>query len=148
MIWVAIAVIGILVIVFSTKGKKEDECPECEEPEEECINCDEPVEPCAELKKLQVYYNGKALAKSEVVKVPYNTNVEFRVAGFDITGTKEACIEGADVTWDKSCPVTYWENPTGLINRVRVNNKTLKTQREVWVKHKTGITFAWKVEVI
>ena len=30
MIWVAIAVIGILVIVFSTKGKKEDECPECE----------------------------------------------------------------------------------------------------------------------
>ena len=134
---IAVVVIVALILLFS-KGKKK----------EECTNCDEPEETCTELKKLVVYYNGKALTNLEVVEVPYNTNVEFRVAGFDITGTKDACINDADVTWDKSCPVTYWENLTGLINRVRVNNKALNVQRDVWVKHKSGITFVWKVEVI
>ena len=95
-----------------------------------------------------VYYNGKALTNLEVVEVPYNINVEFRAAGFDVTGTKESCIDGNDITWDRSCPCTYWENPNGLVNRVRVNNKMLNVQRRVWIKHKTGISFTWKVEVI
>lgn len=138
MLWIVIIGIVIIVLVFATKGKKE-ECPECEVPEEE---------PCAELKKLAVYYNGKALNQSEVVKVPYNTKVEFKAVGLDITGTKDACINGSDIVWDKSCSCTYWETPTGVVNKVRVNNKTLNTKREVWIKHKNGVTFAWKVEVV
>jgi len=138
MIWIAIIVIVILILVFAKKGKKEEECIECE-PEEET---------CTELKKLVVYYNGMALATNEVVKIANNVKTEFRVLGYDITGTKDACVDGGDITWDKSCPCTFWENTNGLVNRVWTNNKILNTPRSVWVKHKTGVTFKWKTEVV
>jgi len=138
MIWVAVIVIGILVLVFATKGEKE-ECPECEEPEEE---------PCAELKKLAILYKGKYLVSQEVVEVSYNTPVVFEVQGFDVTGTKEACIDGNQVMWLKGCDVVHWTNSNGLVNSVLVNDNTKDTPREVWVKYSNGLTFIWKVKVV
>jgi hypothetical protein len=137
LIWI----IGILVIFFIlyNLGKKEKKVVKpTPEPE---------PEPCVELKKLSVIYNGRFLTSGEVVKIPYNVKVAFTAKGFDITGTKEACLEGKDLLWDKSCPCTYWDSVNGLTNSVRTNNKTKNVARNVWVKC-NGISFNWKVMVI
>ena len=132
---IAVVVIVALILLFS-KGKKK----------EECINCDEPV--CAELSKLVVYHKGKVVQAGSVIKIANNVKYEFSVLGYDVTGTKDACIKGEDVTWGKSCPCTYWDNVNGLVNNVLTNNKTLNTPRVVWVKHNNGLELKWKVEVI
>jgi len=140
----AAIVIGILLFLVLRPKKKK--------PDGDCVDgvCT-PVEeskPCEELRNLAVLYKGRYLVRDEVIQVSYNTLVQFEVKGFDITGTKEACIEGSQVIWNKSCPCTYWSYPTGLINYVRVNNKALNKKRNVWVKHSNGVTFGWRVEVV
>ena len=136
--WIAGLIMVALIMWIILKPKKENVKPD-EEIEEET---------CEELKKLAVYYNGKALSSREIVKIGNNVKVEFRVAGYDITGTKDACIKGEDVFWGKSCPCTFWEDLDGLTNKVWTNNQTLNTPRNVWVKHKTGLIFNWRVEVV
>ena len=135
-------ILGVIILWAILKPKKENVKPD-EEIQEEIEE-----EPCAELKKLAVLYKGKYLASGEVVEVPYNIPVTFEVQGFDITGTKAACINGNQVMWLKSCPVTHWANPTGLVNNVLVNNNTKNTPRDVWVKYSNGVSFAWKVMVV
>ena len=136
--WIAGLIMVALIMWIILKPKKENVKPD-EETQEEA---------CAELKKLVVYYNGRALLPREIIKIKNNTKVEFRVRGYDITGTKDACINGEDIFWGKSCPCTYWENVNGLANLVWTNNNTLNTPRNVNVKHKTGLIFNWKIEVV
>ena len=104
--------------------------------------------PCADLAKLQVIYEGRYLVSGEVIEIPNNTKVLFEVQGFDITGTLDACIDGSQISWENSCPVTHWDTPVGNTNMVWTNNSTLNIQRNVWVRHSSGISFGWKVEVI
>ena len=106
----------------------------------------EPV-PCAELAKLKVIYEGRYLVQGEVVEIPYNTKVLFEVQGVDITGTLDACIDGSQITWGASCPVTHWDIPVGVTNMVWTNNSTLNIQRNVYVHHSGGQSFNWRVEV-
>jgi hypothetical protein len=140
-------IIGIVAIVFVLvmllKGDKKEVCDTCEPVEP--VN---PEKPCVVLKKLFVLYKGRFLVSGEVVEVPYNQNIKFEVKGFDITGTKEACINGSEVMWLKSCEPVQWEYPDGLTNNVLVNNKTVNVARNVWVKYSNGITFSWKVKVV
>ena len=135
-------ILGIIVLWLILKPKKENIVLDEEVQEED----DE--KPCVELRKLAVLYKGKYLVNQEIVKVPYNTSVVFEVQGFDITGTKEACIDGNQVIWLKSCPCTHWTNPSGLVNSVLVDNNTKNLAREVRVKYSNGVAFAWKVEVV
>jgi len=106
----------------------------------------EPI-PCAELAQLGVIYNGRYLVSGEVIEIPYNTKVMFRVQGFDVTGTLDACLDGSQISWGASCPCVYWDTPIDNINYVYVNNSTLNIQRNVWVHHSGGLSFGWKVEV-
>ena len=112
---IGLCAITFVLVMLLKGGKKEEECINCEPVEE-------PEEPCAVLKKLAVLYAGRFLASGEIVEVPYNQNVKFEVKGFDITGTKEACINGSEVLWLKSCDVVHWEYPDGLTNNVLVSN--------------------------
>ena len=106
----------------------------------------EPI-PCAELAQLAVIYDGRYLEKGEVVEIPYNEKVLFKVKGLDITGTLDACLDGGEISWNASCPVVYWGIADGVENSVYVNNSTLNFPRDVWVKHSGGLSFWWKVEV-
>ena len=106
----------------------------------------EPI-PCAEFAQLQVIYNGRYLVSGEVVEIPYNTKVMFRVQGLDVTGTLDACLDGGEISWGASCPCTHWGIADGVENSVYVNNSTLNFPRDVWVKHSGGLSFWWKVEV-
>jgi len=106
----------------------------------------EPI-PCAELAQLGVIYDGRYLVKGEVIEIPYNTKVMFRVQGLDVTGTLDACLDGGEISWNASCPCTHWGIPVGLSNKVWTNNSTLNMQRNVWVHHVGGQSFGWKVEV-
>lgn len=139
MLIIAAIIIIALCLVMFLKGGKEEICDTCK-----------PVieEPCAVLKKLYVLYEGRFLASGEVVKVPYNKSVKFAVKGFDITGTKEACINGSEVMWLKSCGCTHWEYSDGLTNSVLVNSQVKNIARNVWVKYTNGVTFVWKVMVV
>ena len=107
----------------------------------------EPI-PCAELAQFQVSCNGIVLESGEVVLIPYNEKVMFTVQGFDITGTLDACLNGSEITWGASCPCTHWGIPVGVTNMVYVNNSTLNFPRNVWVRHSSGISFGWRIEVI
>ena len=102
---------------------------------------------CAELAQLQVVYDGRYLTRGEVIEIPFNTKVLFRVQGFDITGTLDACLDGSEITWGNSCPCTHWGIPDGVKNSVYVNNSTLNMQRNVWVHHVGGQSVGWKIEV-
>ena len=103
---------------------------------------------CAEFAQLQVVYDGRYLTRGEVIEIPFNTKVLFRVQGFDITCTLDACLDGSEITWGNSCSCTHWVLPTGIENLVYVNNGTLNMQRDVWVHHVDGQSFSWKIEVI
>ena len=107
----------------------------------------EPI-PCAELAQLGVIYNGRYLVKGEVIEIPYNTKVLFKVQGLDVTGTLDACIDCEEISWGASCPCTHWGIADGTTNMVWTNNSTLNIQRNVYVKYYNGITFSWRVEVI
>ena len=107
----------------------------------------EPI-PCAELAQLAVIYDGRYLVKGEVAEIPYNEKVMFKVQGFDITGTLDACLYGGEISWGNSCPCTHWGIADGVTNSVYVNNNTLNFPRNVWVHHVGGLSFGWKVEVI
>jgi hypothetical protein len=141
MLIIAAIVIIALCLVMFLKGGKEEECIDCKPDEVK-------PEPCAELKKLNVLYAGRFLAFGEIVEVPYNQSVSFEVKGFDVTGTKEACINGSEIMWLKSCECTHWEYPDGLTNSVLVNNQTKNMAREVWVRYSNGLGFSWKVKVV
>ena len=106
----------------------------------------EPI-PCAELAQLGVIYNGRYLVKGEVVQIPYNEKVMFRVQGLDVTGTLDTCLDGGEISWGNSCPCTHWGIADGVVNMVYVNNSTLNMQRNVWVHHVGGQSFSWKIEV-
>lgn len=136
---IGVVAIAFVLVMLLKGNKKEEVCDTCE-PKEEI--------PCAVLKKLQVLYAGRFLTSGEVVEVPYNKNVGFEAKGFDITGTKEACINGSEVMWLKSCECTHWEYPDGLTNNVLVNSQAKNVARNVWIKYTNGITFSWKVKVV
>ena len=106
----------------------------------------EPI-PCAELAQLGVSYDGRYLVQGEVIEIPYNTKVMFRVQGFDVTGTLDACLDGGEISWNASCPCVYWDTLNGVTNMVYVNNSTLNFPRNVWVHHSGGLSFGWKIEV-
>lgn len=141
MLIISLVIAAIILWILLKPKKKEEVCDNCEPDEEEL--CEE-----IELKKLAVIYQGKYLTSQEIVKIPYNTSVTFTVEGFDITGTKEVCIQGNQIMWLKSCPSVHWINNDGRINSVYISNKTKNIAREVWVKYSNGITFSWKVEVV
>ena len=106
----------------------------------------EPI-PCAELAQLGVIYNGRYLVSGEVIEIPYNTKVMFRVQGFDVTGTLDACVDGNKISWNAGCPCTHWDIADGVTNMVWTNNSALNIKRNVWVHHVLGLSFGWRVEV-
>ena len=112
----------------------------------EPIIAPEPI-PCAELAQLGVIYDGRYLVKGEVIEIPYNTKVMFKVQGLDISGTLDACLDGGEITWGANCPCTHWDIPNGVENMVWTNNSTLNMQRNVYVHHSSGFWFSWKIEV-
>ena len=106
----------------------------------------EPI-PCAELAQLKVIYDGRYLTQGEVIEIPYNEKVMFRVQGLDATGDLDACLDNNEISWNNSCPCVHWGIPVGNTNYVWTNNSTLHIQRNVYVHHSGGQSFSWKVEV-
>jgi len=106
----------------------------------------EPI-PCAELAQLKVIYDGRYLTQGEVIEIPYNEKVMFRVQGLDATGDLDACLDNNEISWNNSCPCVHWGTSVDNINYVYVNNSTLNFPRNVWVHHSLGLSFGWKIEV-
>lgn len=136
---IIIIILIVLAAVLFLKFRKKNKPVEIiDEPKEE-LGSDE------NLAILKAYHLDKEIKKGQII-VTEDKEPLFKARGFDIK-EKEVELKPGDLTWGKSCPCVKFTSETGDMNFITCSSRG-SLKRNVWVKYKNGVTFAWKIQFL